>query len=451
MTSGGTLPAFPQDHGASLGRASALGNLVAQGGALGCLTVASLLVARVGGPAVLGQYALLRVLPWLLGVLASLGLPVASTYFLARGGPDGRLRSTLIVSAAVASVVGSLLWMLASIPLHRWFLPGVGPGLMLLAACCVPTQLLSVWAKACCQGRADLRGANFLIVWEEFTFLPAYGLALLAGVTGIQAVVVGLVLGGAATTLSGLGWLARRGFFHRLGRPSVATARAVAGYGARGQLGNLLWLMNLRLDFLVLSVLGGPSALGVYAVATKFAELMRLPATAVNYVLYPRFSRQNPQRARQELDHLLPRATLLTAVAAPVLALAVTWLLPLLYGQTFIGARIPAYVLVLGLSVEGAAAVTSAYLWGVGKPGLNTCGMATGVVATVALDLVLIPRHGALGAAVASTVAYLLTTGVLTLLARHSSTRDGVVPVHGRGGAVSGGPRLAPHRTRRTP
>ena len=73
-----------------------ISNLGAQAGALAAVSVASLLVARVGGPTVLGEYSLLRVLPWLFGVVFSCGLPTASAYFLAADhGRDRRLRPTL--------------------------------------------------------------------------------------------------------------------------------------------------------------------------------------------------------------------------------------------------------------------------------------------------------------------------------------------------------------------
>jgi hypothetical protein len=42
--------------------------------------------------------------------------------------------------------------------------------------------------------------------------------------------------------------------------------------------------------------------------------------------------------------------------------------------------------------------------------------MGAGVIVTVALDLLLIPAHRAIGASVASTIAYLTTTAVLTAL-----------------------------------
>ena len=83
------------------------------------------------------------------------------------------------------------------------------------------------------------------------------------------------------------------------------------------------------------------------------------------------------------------------------------------------GAVAPAEIIIIGLSIEGAAAVASAYLLGVGRPGLNSVGMAVGATITVTLDIILIPRYGAIGGAVTSSITYLTTTVVLVLLARH--------------------------------
>jgi O-antigen/teichoic acid export membrane protein len=94
------------------------------------------------------------------------------------------------------------------------------------------------------------------------------------------------------------------------------------------------------------------------------------------------------------------------AVAAPVV-------LPLFYGRPFRDAVLPACVLLLGLAGGGVSGVISAFLSGDGRPGLNSAAIGAGLVVTVVLDLLLIPPFGVLGAAVASTVAYLTTTGVL--------------------------------------
>jgi O-antigen/teichoic acid export membrane protein len=232
-----------------------------------------------------------------------------------------------------------------------------------------------------------------------------------------------MLIGGVAASAAGLLRLRHNDWFADRSRPSMPIARTVVAFGARAQLGNLLWLINLRLDFMILDAIAGPAVLGIYAVASKAAELMRLPATAVNYVLYPRFTRQPPEVAAREARTLLPRACGLTVVATPLLVIASGLALPLLFGQRFHAAVEPAWILLIGLAVEGAAAVASAYLCGSGRPGANSFGMGLGVVVTVVLDVMLIPGHQAVGAAVASTAAYLVTTSVLTGLTWRSSRR----------------------------
>ncbi|GAA4059072.1 oligosaccharide flippase family protein [Streptomyces shaanxiensis] len=413
----------------ALGRRQAVQNLVAHGSALLIVFVATLLVARLAGPAVLGAYAMLRVLPWLTGVVVSSGLPMASAYFLAAGTRDDpRLRPTLALLAALGSGIGALLW-LAATPLLQRFFVVVPLWLLALASITVITRLLTVWGKACCQGAADIRGANLVIVMEELMFLPWYAVALAAGLRGVTAVIAGLVCGGTCAALTALGRLLRTGFAHGWGRPSVKIARRVVHYGARGQLGDLLFLVNMRLDFVILGALAGPAVLGMYAVASKFAELIRLPAVAVRYVLYPRFARQGPRSASRDVRRLLPRAAAMTALLTPVLGGASVIALPLLFGPAFQAAVLPACILLIGLAAWGAAAVSTAFLCGIGRPGVNSWAMGIGVAVTVSLDVLLIPRHGAVGAAVASSAAYLVTTVLLSAFTVRLAARALRTPV----------------------
>ena len=46
----------------------------------------------------------------------------------------------------------------------------------------MPTQLQVATVKSFCQGSDDLRGANWVILLEEFTFLPAYVTLLIVGI-----------------------------------------------------------------------------------------------------------------------------------------------------------------------------------------------------------------------------------------------------------------------------
>ncbi|GEM_PF-312082 len=417
-------PSRPRAGSGLVSRAS-LSNLLAQGGALAAVSAASLMVARAGGPAVVGDYALLRVLPWLLGVVLSSGLPTASAFFLAgRHGGDPRLRPTLAAMTAAGCAAAAAAWLACSWPLHALFFRHTPVSLVAVMAAVTVTQLATVTAKGCCQGSGDIAGANLVIVAEELWFVACYPAVLLAHFgRGITAVVIALIASGILATATGLIRLASRGFFRHWGRPSARLGRRIAAFGARGQLGNLLWLTNLRFDFVLLGALAGPAVLGVYAVASKFAELMRLAPTALNYVLYPRFASMARARAADEARRMTPQATALTLVLAPALAVASAVLLPVIYGAAFRGAVLPAEIIIAGLSVEGAAAVSSAFLLGSGRPGLNSAAMGVGAVITVTMDILLIPRYGALGGAITSAVTYLATTATLACIAAGTGRR----------------------------
>ena len=59
------------------------------------------------------------------------------------------------------------------------------------------------------------------------------------------------------------------------------------------------------------------------------------------------------------------------------------------------------------------AGLVSAYLYAVGRPGANSLALGVSVVVTIVLDLTLIPRYHAVGAAAASAVAYLTSSAAL--------------------------------------
>ena len=118
-------------------------------------------------------------------------------------------------------------------------------------------------------------------------FLPAYGALWFIGLHGYAASIAGLLLADVATLVLAWRRLARRGFFRHAAPPSTELGRRIADYGLRAQLGGIVTLLNLRLDFILLNVLAGPAVLGVYAIASKFAELLKIPPLALTYVLYP--------------------------------------------------------------------------------------------------------------------------------------------------------------------
>ena len=402
-------------------------NLQARVLALAALTVTSLVVARTSGAAGVGEFTLLRVLPWLTGLVLSCGVYAAAPYFLS--GPDRgepRYRSTLLAMAVVAGVLGGVLWAAASPLFAGTLFKDVPLALVALAGISVATQLVESSGKACSQGSGDWTGSNRVIVLEELLFLPWYGLLLAAGASTFAALVFALPLGDLSTAALAWGRLARHGYFAGAWPPSRVLAKKVSRYGLRAEVGSIMQTLNARLDFVIVAALLGPRSLGVYAIASRYAELLRLPSLALNYVLLPTYARGGGRVAGEQAHRSLRRLWWTPfAVAVPMAVLAPV-VLPLAYGKDFTASTVPSWILLAGLCGGVATGISSAYLAGVGRPGLGSTAIGAGLVVTVVLDVALIPHWHVMGAAVASAFAYWTTTVVLTALFRrtHSSSTD---------------------------
>lgn len=394
-----------------------LGSRVIAMAAVGAVTV---LVARTGGPSDVGVLALLRVLPGLVGVLAACGLPSAVGYFIA--GPDRdhpRLWPTLIAIMVAGGVAGTLVWFAVAPLIQRFIISSTTVAVVTAAGITVLTQLPVAVAKASLQALEDLRGSNVVMAAEEVAFLPAYLAGYLLGLRGPWLIVVALLVADVVVAIPAWVRVSRRvrqSGSRVSGRADLGLARRVFRFGIRSQVGGVVGLLNLRLDFIVLGAMAGPAAVGTYAVASKYAELLRLPALAVTWVTYPRVARMGEAsfgpRARRLMAPLLGGGLMMAAA----LSLLASPLFPWVFGEQFRPAIWPAIIILCGLVAEPAAGVGSAFLLGSGRPGLNSLLLGAGLVVTLVLDLLLIPAHGAVGAAWASAVAYLLTDVLLILV-----------------------------------
>lgn len=430
------------------------GNLGARLVALGSVALVTVLVARSGGAEDVGLLALMRVLPGVVGVVSACGLPGAMGFFVSGADSDHpRLWPTVHALMVVGGLLGTAVWMLLSVVIHEHLMTTTTFTVVVLTGVTVATQLPVAVGKASLQALGDTRGSNVVTAAEEAAFVPVYLLLWWAGARGGVLLVVALLV--ADLLVAALAWhrLARSTRGRPLvGRYDLALARRMTAFGMRAQVGGVLSLLNLRLDVIILGALAGPAQVGVYVVASKLAELLRLPSLALTWVTYPQFARRAagtglapapsvpatsaagapsargsttagaagpstppPAETGATLHALpsLPKLLAMGAFMAAAIAASGFLVLPFLYGDGFASARWPAAWIALGLLAEPAAGVASGFLLGTGRPGLNSAILGAGFVVTLGLDIALIPQYGFNGAAWASAAAYLVTDVLL--------------------------------------
>jgi O-antigen/teichoic acid export membrane protein len=185
-------------------------------------------------------------------------------------------------------------------------------------------------------------------------------------------------------------------------------------FGLQAHSSRIMTLGNYRLDQWILGTLSTSRELGLYSVAVAWGEALYYLPTALDRVQRPSLVRAASERDAAGLAAAVFRGTVVLTiplaaaviVAAPVLCVTV-------FGEEFRGSIDDLRVLAAGAFGIIALKLLGNALTARGRPLLVTAGVGIAFIATVTLDLILIPSYGGLGAAIASAVAY--TAGGLTL------------------------------------
>jgi O-antigen/teichoic acid export membrane protein len=274
----------------------------------------------------------------------------------------------------------------------------------------IPTALLSTVFLDALRGRHDEAGWVMLRVVQSvaYSFGAVAAWSLGAGLYGFA---LAFVASHALAMIAAGGRLAGRGWF-AAGVADTGAAGDLAGLGARLQLGFVVQVLGGRVDQVVIAVLLDSAALGLYAAAmTLILGLLQL-AASVSQASFPRVLALIDRAARvQAVRRTL--ALVLGGILAAAVALAVLadLVVRLLFGPDFLPAADLVRLLLVGIVPHASRDVLAMALKSEGRP------LAAGQAETLSLIFfvlalaLLVPRHGAAGAA----AAYAATQWVVAL------------------------------------
>jgi len=226
------------------------------------------------------------------------------------------------------------------------------------------------------------------------------------------AVLVGLVVAMAFVRI----FLRAQLEFHRGDRPAVSEVKKALNLGLRGQLGNVATYFNYRLDVFIVNYYLNTAAVGLYAVGVMVSEAIWQMPNAAAMALVPRTARQQGLSG-VEFTCLVCRQVLSMALLAAIVVAAVSaWVIPAVFGESFRGSVAVIWWILPGTVALAASKVMCADLMARGMPGYSSIFAFVTLVVTVVLDLILIPRMGIQGAALASSVAYFTNSTLVAIL-----------------------------------
>lgn len=361
-------------------------------------------LARSLGPADLGGYFLLVLVPSSALAIFSFGLPSALTYFSGRGHDLDEVRTLAVIYALVFSTAIAIAFLALGSVLYDTILAAAPQGLLPVALVATPGVFLTSFATAVILGQQQVRTYNTLLLIQ--------GAVLFLGQTAVVVLLRG-GLSGALWTFAGANSFASilsLGAMIRLApfRPTMHLrgATQLLRYGTILQPASLAGFFSYRADvFLISLIMRNPAALGQYGIAVNLAELCFYIPDSVSTVLFPRVAASD----RAAAAALVPpacRITLgLTALAGAAIGAGVLLGIPLLL-PAYLPSLAPTFILLPGIVGLSASKVLSGYLSGIGRPAPISAVAAGALTLNVVCNLALIPLLGISGAAASSLISY---------------------------------------------
>jgi PST family polysaccharide transporter len=255
------------------------------------------------------------------------------------------------------------------------------------------------------------RNASFLIVSAVRVGL-ILSLASVAAFGGAVALEAGLAAVGLAIVyrLSG----------ERFGLWRVTRVRALELMRTSWPLilSGLAITVYMRIDQIMLGEMIDDAEVGIYSAAVRISELWYFIPVAIVSSVAPAIAsakKADEEQYQRRVQQLLYTMALFGYAVAIPISLISGPLVRLLYGNEFAGAGAVLAVHIWAGVFVNLGGAHAQWLINEGKTGYFSVSTAIGAVINVVLNFILIPRWGALGAAIATLVAYGVTVAVISL------------------------------------
>ena len=375
-----------------------------------CSLVAGIATARMLGPSDRGTLAVTLTVVGLLTLMGALGTNVAFRMLLPS---DGRVTISTFRRLTTKLAVPNLVVLVALMIIfsHRIGRQLADPVVLVCIAMLGVATFFSNQVLDCFNAlhqssrsaRLNAAGALTTAILLLVCWLAGWNL-----IAALLCYAVGFIL----RTVVGLVWLRRTPETRRTEEgPGGQTLMLKLGLPLMG--GNLGQAVMLRMDQILVGVLLGSHPAGLYAVACTPAGVLAVVSSSIGQVTLAEAAHGLLSRAallRQTLQ-----ATGLTLALAITGAALTPWLLPLLFGAEFTGSTRVAQALLLAQVALAPFLILSRAATGYGMVRWSGFTGLVGAVTLVVMVLLLVPRFGLLGGAVAASATFVVATAVTAL------------------------------------
>jgi O-antigen/teichoic acid export membrane protein len=285
---------------------------------------------------------------------------------------------------------------------------------IIVIAVVVPAVVVLSWQQSLYVAVGRLRNLNRQLVGLAAGTCAAIGVAVgfVGGDSGLALAVWAACLYVAAAVVVCQALRFKGG---RARASPAQTLGTVVRYGSQSALNTVLGVLSYRIDALVLLAVLGTATFGVYSVAVMISELLLTISRPVTLAVVREIGVQALPESSAIAAKVMRICVAAVSVAAVVMFGVGPPLIEAVYGSQFQSATTVLRILLPGVVFYATASTfASFFLFQLGRPTIVTSINITMIAFQTMASLILVPKLGASGAAVACTTTYALGAALNT-------------------------------------
>ena len=349
-------------------------------------------------------------------LFAAIGIPAAIIKYVAEYRGDWSKTNSIVSAGVITSLllgIGfSVLFYLSSGIFEEIFkMPGLA-GLLKMLSPVFPFALLGGVLLGMLNGLREMKKYGTATIIQSVLMLVVSILLIYFGF-GVAGVVIGVVLASVGWCLYLL--LITRDYFEITFEGYADNTKKMLVFGAQIFGANAINMINYQADTIMIAYFLTATDVGYYAVAVGLSKFFWIIPQAVQTITYPAISEYWAKNNHSALQTMCDKSMKYTACILLPIGLGVSFfakdIITLIFGEGFDVSILPLQILLIGTVINGfMQRPIGSILYSTGKPELNLRIFSIAAIGNIILNLLLIPNMGIVGAAIATSISYLIIT-----------------------------------------
>lgn len=375
--------------------------------------VITILLGRYFGAGDLGLYRMASTIYGIVILVAAVGFPAAMIKYVAEYRGDRERTSEIVSSGVITSLFlglgfSVLFYFSSGIFAEIFKMPELS-GLIKLLSPVFPFAMVNGSLFGLLNGLREMKKYGIATIVQSVLMVVITVLLIYYGF-GIAGTVIGMVLSSVGSCLYLV--LVSRCYFEITHRGYIQTTKMMFSFGWKIVASNSINQINYQADTILIGYFLTATDVGYYGVALVLSKFFWLIPSAIQTITYPATSEYWSNNNHLVLNTMIEKSMKYTAYILLPIGIGVGFfakeIIILIFGAKFIYAVLPLQILIVGTVIAGIEKSIGSSLTSIGRIDVNLQLTALGAIVDLILNLLLIPRYGIVGAAIATITSYII-------------------------------------------